>query len=560
MLFPSHASDLLSRIPLSARTILDVGCGSGTLAAAYRPLNPKARLFGIDVDPAQTALAAAHLHQVATMDVETDPLPFDLPYGIDCIIYDEILEHLRDPWAMLHRHAEALSPDGVMLICVPNIDYWRLAERLLRGTWHDSEDQDPHHRQLRWFNLDSMRENLIHAGLTLCDVMTREPDGDQAGEFAAALAPGLEAMGIDPWDYAKRAAPSHLIWRVRKEPRQRLILAGSMLAPIGGVSDVRVVYPMLAIGTDPMVTAGVVERLELGRGGDGNARIFVLHRPALIKEEGHQLLRGLTDAGFLIVTEFDDLPERFDMMRMGGDLSFYGVHALQTSTLAMADALRKYNPEIAVFPNAVGTLPEVRNFADPHSITLFFGALNREHDWLPFMPIINAVAKVAGDHLKFQVVHDQSFFDALESPHKTFTPTCDYETYLHILGGSEISFMPLADTPFNRAKSDLKFIEAASCRVATLASTVVYSNSVEDGRTGLLFRDPVQFHAGLLRLLAMPEMAREMAEAARRYVIADRMLAYQVAPRIAWYRSLWARRDALNMARHVRMQRNRAVA
>jgi SAM-dependent methyltransferase len=560
MLFPPDASDLLSRIPLSARTILDVGCGGGTLAAAYRLLNPKARLLGIDVDPVATALAAPHLHQVATMDVEADPLPFDVPDGIDCIIYDEILEHLRDPWTMIHRHAEALSPDGVMLICVPNIEYWRLAERLLRGTWQDSDNQDERHRQLRWFNLDSMRDNLIQAGLTLCDVTTREPDGDAAARFAASLALGLEALDIDPRDYAKRAAPSHLIWRVRKEPRQRIILAGNMLAPIGGVSDVRVVYPLQAIGTDPMVTTGVVERMDFGHGADGNARIFVLHRPTVFGDHGHALLRGLTESGFLVVTEFDDLPERFEMMRMGGELGFYGVHAIQTSTLAMAEALRKYNPEIAVFPNAVGSLPAVRNFADPKTTTMFFGALNREHDWLPFMPTLNAVAAMAGERLKFQVVHDRSFFDALETPHKTFTPTCDYETYLRILGGSDISFMPLADNPFNRAKSDLKFIEAAACRVAALASSVVYSNSIEDGRTGLLFRDPVEFHARLLRLLAMPEMAREMADAARRCVTDDRMLAYQVAPRIAWYRSLWARRDALSGARWERMQRYRMAA
>jgi hypothetical protein len=38
------------------------------------------------------------------------------------------------------------------------------------------------------------------------------------------------------------------------------------------------------------------------------------------------------------------------------------------------------------------------------------------------------------------------------------------------------------------------------------------------------------------------------------------MLAYQVAPRIAWYRSLWARRDALNLARHERMQQVQIAA
>ncbi|MDR3529732.1 MAG: methyltransferase domain-containing protein [Rhodopila sp.] len=544
-----QATDLLPRIPLTAQTILDVGCGRGALAAAFRPFNPKARLLGIDRDPEAANLAALHMDQVAAVDVEIDPLPFDVPEGIDCIIYKNILEHLRDPWALIRRHAEALSADGVMLICVPNFEYWRFTEQLLRGTWDEEEAG-----RRRWFNPDRIRQQLRLAGLTLCDVIPHETDAAAAAGFAEALAPGLSALGIDPQAYQRRAAGSHSIWRVRKEPIQRMILAGNMLTPVGGVSHVRVVHPLQAVGTDPAVSAGVTDRVDMGQSADGTPRIFVLHRPALIGEQGLSMLRMLTEAGYLIVTEFDDHPDHFDMMRMGGALTFLGVHAIQTSTTALAEVLRKYNPEIAVFPNALASLPEVRNFADPHSITLFFGALNRERDWGPFIQPINAVAAMAGERLKFQVVHDQGFFDALQTPHKTFTPTCDYETYMRILGGSEVSFMPLSDTPFNRAKSDLKFIEAASCRVATLASTVVYGNSIDDGRTGLLFRDPVEFHARLLRLVAMPDLARDLGNAARQYVSDERMLAYQVAPRIAWYRLLWARRDALTAALRIRMQ------
>jgi SAM-dependent methyltransferase len=558
MLFTAEASDLLQRIPLSARTILDVGCGEGTLLAAYRPMNPKARLLGIDLDPDAASRAAAHLDEAASIDAETNALPFDLRDGIDCIIYDGILEHLRDPWGLIRRHAEMLSPDGVMLICVPNVEYWRFTECLLRGAWN--RDGEPHPAGTYFFSLDSMREKFAQADLTLCDVTVREPDDQVAAAFAATLAPGLAGIGVDPENYAKRAAASHLIWRVRKEPRPRMILSGTMLDPVGGVSHVRVVYPLQAIGTDPMVTTGVTNQVAIGDPNDGMARIFVLHRPALFGNQGYDTFRRLTDAGFLIVTEFDDLPDHFDMMRMGGALSFYGAHAVQTSTTSMADALRQYNPEIAVFPNAVGSLPAITNFADPNTITLFFGALNRQRDWAPFMPALNEVAAMAGERLKFQVVHDQAFFEALETPHKAFTPTCDYPTYLRLLGGSEISFMPLADTRFSRAKSDLKFIEAASCRTAALASSVVYGNSIEDGRTGLLFRDTVEFRAMLLRLLAMPELARALGDAGRRYVAGERMLAYQVAPRIAWYRSLWTRRDALEAIRRERMQRYRGAA
>src|SRR5271166_4128232 len=169
------------------------------------------------------------------------------------------------------------------------------------------------------------------------------------------------------------------------------------------------------------------------------------------------------------------------------------------------------------------------------------------------MGAINAVASRAGERLRFRVVHDEGFFQALETPNKHFTPLCDYDTYIDLLGTSEISLMPLDDTPFNRAKSDLKFIEAGACRVAALASHIVYADSIEDGRTGLLFHTADELRDRLLRLVAMPELARDLGDAARHYVAGERMLAYQVAPRIAWYRSLWARRAELNSALHARL-------
>jgi len=265
------------------------------------------------------------------------------------------------------------------------------------------------------------------------------------------------------------------------------------------------------------------------------------------------VLDALVNQGWVVVTEFDDNPDFLPGMRTEEQLSFRGVHALQTSTPALAEILRSRNPEIAIFPNSIVSLPPIRNFQDPRSMTLFFGALNREQDWRDVMPVLNSIAARMGEQLKFQVVHDQSFFDALGSPHKAFTPTCDYETYMRLLGGCEISLMPLADNGFNRAKSDLKFIEAGACRVAPLASTVVYSDSIEDGRTGLLFSDPAEFNSRLLRLLSMPELARDIGDAARTYVSDNRMLAYQVAPRLAWYRSLWLRREALTAAMRARM-------
>jgi 2-polyprenyl-3-methyl-5-hydroxy-6-metoxy-1,4-benzoquinol methylase len=66
-----------------------------------------------------------------------------VPGGIDCIIYNGTLQHLRDPWALVHRHAQVLAPDGVMVFCVPNAEYWRVTERQLRGVCGDEAGQQP---------------------------------------------------------------------------------------------------------------------------------------------------------------------------------------------------------------------------------------------------------------------------------------------------------------------------------------------------------------------------------------------------------------------------------
>lgn len=552
--YPDFANpDLLDRIPLSAQVVLDVGCGAGALGAAYRLRNPRARLLGIDSHPELVAIAAERLDEVAAVNVEDEPLPFDVPEGIDCVVYGDILEHLRDPWRVLRRHMEALTPNGIVLICIPNLEHWSFVERVLRGNWEYEPSGLLDATHLRWFTLENMRKGLLEAGLSLCDVQPRVFDLEQAQNFATTITPALQALGIDPEAYARRAAPLQYVWRARKQPQRRMIVASSMMPPVGGVSDVRVVQPMRAIATDPAVTTMITGNMAVPQVSDETPRIFILHRPILTGARGRAVVDAFLNAGWLVVTEFDDHPDFLHTPPESEYLTFRGVHAVQTSTPALAEVLRQRNPEVGIFPNAIDTVPQLRNFASLDRMTVFFGALNREQDWAPLMPAINAVAQKVGERLQFCVVHDRAFFEALQTPHKAFTATCDYPTYFDRLGQCEISLMPLSDTRFNRAKSDLKFIEAGSCGVAPLASTVVYGDVVEDGRTGLLFRNAEELHDRLLRLVAMPELARELGEAARTYVIEERMLAYQVSSRIAWYRSLWARRDALTAALRARL-------
>lgn len=547
--------ELLNKIPLSCRTVLDVGCAQGALGAAYLQRNPNARVLGIDIDPLITAEAAKRLSEVACVDVEANPMPFAVPDGIDCIIYGDILEHLRDPWALLATHAALLAPGGTVLVCMPNIEHWSFAFTLLKGTFDYQDDGILDRTHLRWFTPRTMAAALANAGLALSDLAPRPINGDSAQQFTEALAPGLRAIGVDPAEYLNRAAPLQFIWRACKTPPARIVIDATMLAPQGGVSDVRVIEPLRAVGTDAAVLGSIIAEPDLNPALPETPRIAILHRPLLIGDAGLERIRRLLRKDYVIITEFDDHPVFMEQrgVTLNELITFTGVHAVQTSTPALAEVLREKNPEIGMFPNGIFELPPVRNFSNPEQLTLFFGALNRGEDWAPLMPGLNEVARAVGARLKFVVVHDRAFFEALDTPHKVFHPICDYASYLDLLGQAEIAFMPLADTIFNRAKSDLKYIEASACRLVSLASPVVYEDSIVENRTGLIFRNPNEMRAHLLRILAYPEASRRVADAARAYVAQNRMLAYQTADRLAWYRSLWERRDELNRALAARL-------
>ena len=555
--YPDYANpELLERIPLKASCVLDVGCAQGALGLAYLRRNPNARVLGIDSDPEAASRAAPRLSEVACLNVEAVPMPFAVAGGIDCIVYGDVLEHLADPWALLRAQAAYLSPDGAVLVCMPNVEHWSFALRLLNGSF----DYEAHglldRTHLRWFTPRTMADALRQAGLELSDLHPRPIDAEGARRFAQALAPGLRAIGVDPQEYLNRAAPLQFIWRARKTNPPRIVLRATALPPLGGVSEIRVNQPMRAMRSESSVLAFVhQDEAEIPARGRDIPHIAILHRPLLLGNSGIARIKALLAKGYLVVTEFDDHPNFMADRGVPLDevLSFKSVHAIQTSTPALAAVLRAENPEVAIFPNAILALPEVQNFRNPEQLTLFFGALNRQADWQNLMPVLNEIAQLAGPRLVFSVIHDQAFFDALQTPHKQFKPTCDYPTYLDLLGQAEIAFMPLADTAFNRAKSDLKFIEAGACRLGVLASQVVYGKVVEDGRTGMLFADAAQLRACLLRLLAYPEAARQMAEAARHYVAQERMLAYQIGQRDAWYRSLWQRRDMLTAALQARV-------
>ena len=97
----------------------------------------------------------------------------------------------------------------------------------------------------------------------------------------------------------------------------------------------------------------------------------------------------------------------------------------------------------------------------------------------------------------------------------------------------DINIAPLVDNPQRRAKSPVKYLEAALVGVPTVASRLdPYQNDIAHGTTGLLAATNEEWVDCLTRLKEAPELRRRMGEAARDHVLAQHTTAVR-APNFA---------------------------
>ena len=270
-----------------------------------------------------------------------------------------------------------------------------------------------------------------------------------------------------------------------------------------------------------------------------------------------KLLTDIAARGNIVLQEMDDHPNVNEATARNDYFLFRAVSAVQTSTQYLRDYLRQFSPYIYLFENQLAELPPQRNYDEnAPQVTIFFGALNRRADWEPLMQNINAAIQKHGDRLCFRVVSDYAFYQQLRTEQKSYvggtqdgSVVAPYERYVEELRSSDIALLPLNDTEFNRAKSDLKFIEAAGNGAAVLAAPTVYAATVRDGETGLIYRSPKEFAQKLDLLIRRADLRRTLAENAYRYVAEHRLLAGHLDEYMNVYRELFDRREELERER-----------
>lgn len=98
------------------KTILEIGCGTGTLLNLLRKKN---KVYGVDASKTGIEKAKSKNIESYLLDVNTAILPFADDY-FDITICLETIEHLENPYHCLKEIRRVLKKNGQLLISIPN--------------------------------------------------------------------------------------------------------------------------------------------------------------------------------------------------------------------------------------------------------------------------------------------------------------------------------------------------------------------------------------------------------------------------------------------------------
>ncbi|MFI0413191.1 MAG: glycosyltransferase [Candidatus Thiodiazotropha sp.] len=158
----SH-TQLVKRIPAGSR-VLELGCATGYMSD-YLRREKNCYVVGVEIDRSMANRAKAVCDRVIVGDVQGRGWLKSL--GDECfdiITCADILEHLRDPIALLKKLPELLSDGGILLASLPNGAHASLRLELLEGrfTYEDTGLLDRTHLHL--FTYSSLREMFVRSG------------------------------------------------------------------------------------------------------------------------------------------------------------------------------------------------------------------------------------------------------------------------------------------------------------------------------------------------------------------------------------------------------------
>lgn len=162
--FESVRPEMLEFLPQQFERVLDVGCGNGAFGQAIKNQHPKTEVWGVEYDLQAAEEAKSVLEKSFGGPIEAHLTHLPDNY-FDCVFFNDVLEHLQNPYQLLEEIKPKLRNGGVVISSIPNIRYFRTFSRLIfHKEWEYAHHGVLDFTHLRFFTVKSIRKMYEGAG------------------------------------------------------------------------------------------------------------------------------------------------------------------------------------------------------------------------------------------------------------------------------------------------------------------------------------------------------------------------------------------------------------
>lgn len=164
--FSFERGEMLDLLPSGVKSILDVGCGEGNFGeSAKRRFS--CTVWGVEPEAGPSQKASQKLDKVINALFDST---LKIEETFDAIVFNDVLEHMSDPWSALQYAKQLLKPDGVIIASIPNILYFHdFSNLLISKDWAYQQAGIFDKTHLRFFTKKSMRAMFEDCGLNIVD-------------------------------------------------------------------------------------------------------------------------------------------------------------------------------------------------------------------------------------------------------------------------------------------------------------------------------------------------------------------------------------------------------
>lgn len=100
--------------------VIDLGAGQGDDLSIVAHIHPNSKLYALETYKPYIEKLESKGISVFNCDLEKDKLPFD-DESVDVIIMNQIMEHVKEVFWILHEVSRVLKPNGHFIVGVPNL-------------------------------------------------------------------------------------------------------------------------------------------------------------------------------------------------------------------------------------------------------------------------------------------------------------------------------------------------------------------------------------------------------------------------------------------------------